>query len=212
MGSATEKMKQAIVDGDLNQANQLVPAVLQEMAPVAVITDVVAPAMNTVGDLYSCGEYYVPEMLLAARAAKAVLASIRPLLTDADIKPVGTVVVGTVQGDLHDIGKNLVAMMLEGAGFRIVDLGIDVSPDKFIQATLEHKADMVGLSALLSTTIPQMEAVIKGLEKANIRQQTRVLVGGAPVTDEFARSIGADGYAPDAAAAVRVAKQLLGVN
>ena len=212
MESVAEKMKTAIVEGDLDEATALVQAALEQMSPTDIITQVVSPAMNKVGDLYSCGEYYVPDMLLSARAAKGVLDKVRPMLTDTDLKPLGTVVIGTVQGDLHDIGKNLVAMMLEGAGFRVVDLGIDVTPEQFAEAAEENNANMVGMSALLSTTMPQMATTIEALKKTGVRDMTKVIIGGAPVTEAYAQSIGADGYAPDAASAVHVAKKLLGIS
>lgn len=209
MASLVEKMQKAIIEGELDEATSMVQQALKEMAPTDIITKVVTPAMNKVGELYSSGEYYVPDMLLSARAAKGMLNLVRPLLASGDLKPVATIVVGTVQGDLHDIGKNLVAMMMEGAGFQVVDLGIDVSPEQFAKAAKENNAEMIGLSALLSTTMPQMATTIEALDQANIRSKTKVLIGGAPVTEAYAKSIGADGYAADAASAVTVAKRIL---
>jgi len=209
MASLVETMQKAIIEGDLDEATGMVQQALKEMAPTDIITETVTPAMNKVGELYSSGEYYVPDMLLSARAAKGVLNQVRPLLASGDLKPVATIVVGTVQGDLHDIGKNLVSMMMEGAGFQVVDLGIDVSPEQFAEAVKENNAEMIGLSALLSTTMPQMATTIEALDKAGIRSTIKVLIGGAPVTEAYAKSIGADGYAADAASAVTVAKQVL---
>jgi 5-methyltetrahydrofolate--homocysteine methyltransferase len=207
-----EQMREAIVQGQVGEVTTMTNKALETMAPLDIVTKIVAPAMGRVGDLYSCGEFYVPEMLLAARAAKAALGIVRPMLAKGNVKPMATVVIGTVRGDLHDIGKNLVSMMLEGAGFQVIDLGIDVPPEKFIQAVLENKADLMGMSALISTTMPQMGVTIKEMEKAGVRNQVKVIVGGAPVTDDYAKSIGADGFAPDAAQAVTVSKRLLGLN
>jgi 5-methyltetrahydrofolate--homocysteine methyltransferase len=145
-------------------------------------------------------------MLIAARAMQAGLIILRPLLLDAGVEPVGKIVLGTVQGDLHDIGKNLVAMMMEGAGFAVVDLGVDVSPEAFVDAVKEHQPEVVGMSALLTTTMPSMEATIKALEKAGVRNQVKILVGGAPLTQDYADKIGADGYSPDASRAANLAK------
>jgi len=207
-----EQMKEAIVQGQVNEVTAMTNQALEKMAPMDIVSKVVAPAMARVGDLYTCGEFYVPEMLLAARAAKAALNIVRPLLSSANVKPMATFVIGTVRGDLHDIGKNLVSMMMEGAGFQVIDLGIDVPPEKFIQAVKENKADIMGMSALISTTMPQMGVTIKEMEKAGIRDQVKIIVGGAPVTADYAKSIGADGFAPDAAQAVVVAKNLLGLS
>ena len=209
MASLVETMQKAIVEGELDEATSMIQQALKDMTPADIIMKIVTPAMNEVGELYSNGEYYVPDMLLSARAAKGVLNQVRPMLASGDMKPVATIVVGTVQGDLHDIGKNLVAMMMEGAGFQVVDMGIDVSPEQFAAAAKENNAEMIGLSALLSTTMPQMATTIEALDQANIRSTTKVLIGGAPVTEAYAKSIGADGYAADAASAVTVAKQLL---
>jgi 5-methyltetrahydrofolate--homocysteine methyltransferase len=153
---------------------------------------------------------FVPEVLIAARAMHAGMDVLRPLLTESDVPSAGKVVLGTAQGDLHDIGKNLVGMMLEGAGFEIVDLGTDVQPDKFIEAVQAERPDVVGMSALLTTTMPAMKSVIDALAEAGIRENVKVMIGGAPVTRAFADEIGADGYAPDAASAVELARSLVG--
>jgi 5-methyltetrahydrofolate--homocysteine methyltransferase len=164
--------------------------------------------MGEVGKLFEVGEYYVPEMLVAARAMKSGLAVIQPLLLDSGVEPVGRVVIGSVEGDLHDIGKSLVAMMLEGAGFEVNDLGVDVSPQGFI-AAMKDAPDIVALSALLTTTMSSMEAAIKAIHEAGLRGQVKIIVGGAPVTAEFASHIGADGYAPDAGQAAALARTLV---
>jgi 5-methyltetrahydrofolate--homocysteine methyltransferase len=167
------------------------------------------PAMQEVGDLFEKGEYFVPEMLVAARAMQGGLELLKPLLASAEVQSTGKVVLGTVQGDLHDIGKNLVGMMLEGAGFELVDLGSDVSPEKFAQAVRENQPDIVAMSALLTTTMPGMKTTIQALEGAGLRSQVKVMVGGAPITDEYANGIGADGFAPDASRAASLAKKLV---
>jgi 5-methyltetrahydrofolate--homocysteine methyltransferase len=164
--------------------------------------------MGEVGRLFEEGEYFVPEMLIAARAMKTGMEILKPQLVDADIQPAGTIIAGTVKGDLHDIGKNLVCMMLEGAGFQVVDLGSDVSPEAFIAAVQEHKPDFIAMSALLTTTMPNMKTTIDALKSAGLRDSVKVLIGGAPITDAYAEQIGADGYAPDASRAVKLAKSL----
>jgi len=165
-------------------------------------------AMGEVGRLFEEGEYFVPEMLIAARAMKTGMEILKPELVDADIKPAGTVIAGTVKGDLHDIGKNLVCMMLEGAGFQVIDLGSDVSPEAFVNAVKEHHPDFLAMSALLTTTMPNMQNTIEALVAAGVRDDVKVLIGGAPITDSYAEKIGADGYAPDASRAVKLAQSL----
>ncbi|NDJ85691.1 MAG: cobalamin-binding protein [Chloroflexi bacterium] len=169
------------------------------------------PAMTEVGLRFERNEFFVPEMLIAARAMQAGIDILRPLLVEGGVEPLGTVAVGTVQGDLHDIGKNLVALMLEGAGFEVRDLGVNVSPDHYVAAAQEG-VQIIGLSALLTTTMPAMKAVIDALEAAGVRGQVKVMVGGAPVTQTYADEIGADGYSPDASSATRLAKQLLNIE
>jgi 5-methyltetrahydrofolate--homocysteine methyltransferase len=161
-----------------------------------------------VGHLFEEGEYFVPEMLIAARAMKAGLEIIKPLLVDSGVEPVGTFAIGTVSGDLHDIGKNLVTIMMEGAGFEIVDLGTDVGSEDFVAAA-QNGVDVIGLSALLTTTMSNMEVIIKAIEAAGIRDQVKIIVGGAPITDKYAAQIGADGFAPDASQAVMLVKKLI---
>ena len=197
---------EAILEGDMGGATAGVQAALTAGTSAAdLLQQALIPAMGEVGRLFEEGEYFVPEMLIAARAMKAGLEILKPLLVDSGIEPVGTVAIGTVKGDLHDIGKNLVAMMLEGAGFEIMDLGTDVSPEKFVEAA-QNGADIIGLSALLTTTMPSMESTVKALQAAGLRDQVKIIIGGAPVTAEYARQIGADGYAPDASQAANLAK------
>jgi len=176
------------------------------LSPQSILTEGLIAPMAEVGARFERGEFYVPEMLIAARAMQAGLAVLKPHLAQAGVVMGGTVVIGTVQGDLHDIGKNLVAMMLEGAGFEIVDLGTDVGPEKFVAAVREHHPSLVGMSALLTTTMKNMQSCIQAIEDLGLRSQVKILVGGAPVTEAFATSIGADGYAPDASRAVALAK------
>lgn len=176
-----------------------------------VLDEGLIAAMAEVGRLFDMGEYYVPEMLISARAMKAGLAQLKPHLTRAKVGTKGRVALGTVQGDLHDIGKNLVGIMLEGAGFEVIDLGTDVSPETFVRAVNKHKVDLLGISALLTTTMLSMKSTLDALEKSGLRSQVKVMVGGAPVNEEFAQLIGADGYAPDASRAVGLAKSLIGI-
>jgi 5-methyltetrahydrofolate--homocysteine methyltransferase len=170
------------------------------------------PAMAEVGRLFEEGEKFVPEMLISARAMQAAMNLLRPELVKADVKTLGTVVIGTVQGDLHDIGKNLVKMMLEGAGFDVVDLGVDISGKKFVDTAREKNAQIIGLSALLTTTMPGMKTTIETLKEAGLHGKVKVMIGGAPITQDFANEIGADGFAPDASSAVRKAKEILGAK
>jgi len=179
--------------------------------PAEILNLGMIAAMREVGRLFEEGEYYVPEMLIAARAMQSGLVILKPMLVDSGVEPTGKVAVGTVKGDLHDIGKNLVAMMFEGAGFAITDLGTDVAPEKFVTAIQEDGVDVVALSALLTTTMPSMQATIDAITAAGLRDNVKVIVGGAPVTPEYAEQIGADGFAPDASGAVTVTEALLGI-
>jgi corrinoid protein of di/trimethylamine methyltransferase len=200
---------QAIIDGDKDAAEALTRGFLDAgRDPLTVVTEGLVPAMAVVGEKFQRNEYYLPEMLTSARAMKACMALARPRLASGQAAGIGTVVIGTVKGDLHDIGKNLVAAMLEGAGFRIIDLGADTPPAKFVAAVREHQADLVGLSALLTTTMPLMREVIRALQESSMRDRVRVIIGGAPVTQQFANDIGADGYAADAVEAVGIFKAL----
>jgi 5-methyltetrahydrofolate--homocysteine methyltransferase len=207
-----EQMKeiyQGVLDGDMGGVQANVQAAVNAGLPaVDILQEGLIAAMGEVGRLFEEGEYFVPEMLIAARAMKAGLAILRPLLVDAGVEPAGKIAIGTVKGDLHDIGKNLVSMMLEGAGFEILDLGTDVTPDQFV-AAVQGGTNIIGLSALLTTTMPSMETTIKAIEAAGLRDQVKVIIGGAPVTAEYARQIGADGFAPDASQAVTLVKSLI---
>lgn len=177
-----------------------------------IVNDHLMPAMEEVGRLYEDGEMFIPEMLMSARAMQASMAILKPLITGNEVKTAGRVVIGTVEGDLHDIGKTLVGMMLEGAGFEVHDLGADVKPEKFVEAVQNVRPIVVGMSALLTTTMPVMEKAIEALKKADLRDTLFVMVGGAPVTPEFATSIGADGFAEDAGGAARKAKELVSIS
>jgi 5-methyltetrahydrofolate--homocysteine methyltransferase len=201
---------ESILEGDNKASPAHVQAALDSgLDPGRILSEGMIAAMAEVGRLFEEGEYYVPEMLIAARAMQAGLAVLKPHLVNANIQPVGKVVAGTVKGDLHDIGKNLVCMMLEGSGFEIVDLGTDVAAERFVEAARQPGVKVVALSALLTTTMTQMQTTIQALEQAEVRQQVKVIVGGAPVTEAFARQVGADGYAPDASRAVSLARTLI---
>jgi len=193
-GSALELTKQAIDEG---------------IDPQTIINEGLIAGMAVVGVKFKANEFYVPEVLIAARAMKECTALLKPLLTAAGAQPIAYVALGTVKGDLHDIGKNLVAMMLQGNGFEVIDLGVDVAPEKFIETIKTQQVDMIALSALLTTTMPAMKQTIDALEAAGVRGQVKVMIGGAPVTQKFSDEIGADGYAPDAASAVDLAKTLV---
>lgn len=201
---------QNVIQGNAPETAQGVQRAIDAgLEPGEILNQGMIAAMAEVGRQFEAGDMFVPEMLIAARAMKEGLAILQPHLVDAGVEPVGKVVLGTVKGDLHDIGKNLVGMMLEGSGFEVIDLGVDVSPDEFVAAIQEHQPQLVGLSALLTTTMPGMQATIEALAEADVRGQVKVLVGGAPVTSQFAQEIGADAYAPDASAAATQAKALL---
>jgi 5-methyltetrahydrofolate--homocysteine methyltransferase len=201
----------AIVDGNAGKAKTLTQAALGEgVDPQEILNKYMIPAMDEVGRRFETNEYFVPELLIAARAMKGALELIKPRLAATGAKPIGKVAIGTVKGDLHDIGKNLVAAMLEGGGFEIVDLGVDVTPDKFVGAVKEKGANIIALSALLTTTMPSMKTTIEGLKEAGVRSQVKVMIGGAPVTQKYADEIGADGYSDNASAAVALARKLIG--
>jgi uroporphyrinogen decarboxylase len=205
-------MQDAIIDGQRTPAVAAAKSALdQGFTPQDVIADGVVPAMTIVGEKFETAEFFLPEMMAAALAARGILEVLRPRLAAAHAEPVGRVVIGTVKGDLHDIGKNLVCMMMEGAGFEVIDLGPDVPAEKFVAAINEHRPGVVGLSALLTTTAPMMRTILGSLQQAGVRDQVKVLVGGAAISAEFADEIGADGYAPDAGAAVRKAKELMAI-
>jgi methylmalonyl-CoA mutase cobalamin-binding domain/chain len=181
----------------------------QGITPETMLFEALIPALEEVGARFERGDFFVPEMLIAGRAMAGALEIVRPLLADTGAERIGTFLMGTVKGDVHDIGKNLVDIMLEGAGFNVIDLGVQVTPEAFIEAIHEHKPDVVGFSAFLTTTMPMFKVNIEALEKAGLRDDVIVMVGGAPVTQEYADAVGADGYAPDAATATRRAKDLL---
>ncbi|MBL8290403.1 MAG: corrinoid protein [Bryobacterales bacterium] len=208
--SDANTLHEAILNGNAKAAVEATRQLLAANAdPLALVTQAMIPAMDEVGRRFECEEYFVPELLLSARAMKGALELIRPLLVAGGVEPVGRVVIGTVKGDLHDIGKNLVASMLEGGGFEVVDLGADVAPERFIEAVRAHKADVVCLSALLTVTMPSMRKTIEAFNEAGLRSQVKILIGGAPVTPKFAEEIGADGYGDNARSAVELARQMV---
>ncbi|HJM53579.1 MAG TPA: corrinoid protein [Dehalococcoidia bacterium] len=208
-----DALAKMVLHGDHIGAEQwTVEALAETVEPKAIIDGALIPGMDEVGRRFKGGEYHLPEVLIAARAMKASLKHVRPLLSEADGPSIGRVVIGTVQGDLHDIGKNLVSMMLEGAGFEVLDLGVDVSPEAFVEAAEDEDTRLVCLSTLLTTTMPKIAETVKALDAAELRSGLKVMVGGAPVDQVFTDQIKADGYATDAPAAVELAKSLLGVG
>lgn len=209
MHEILQRLFNAIVEGDLKSAQENVQAALDaNLNPTSILNEGMIAAMREVGALFEAGEFYVPEMLVAARAMQGSMALLKPHLLQSDVQSSGKVAIGTVKGDLHNIGKNLVALMLEGAGYEIIDLGVDVPTETFVQVTRDEKPDIVALSALLTTTMPAMKSTIDALVAAGLRDQVRVIIGGAPVTEAYARQIGADGFAPDASRAVTLANSL----
>ncbi|HWE58436.1 MAG TPA: corrinoid protein [Solirubrobacteraceae bacterium] len=190
-------------------ANGVNEGLAQGMSPESMLFDALIPSLEEVGARFERGDYFVPEMLIAARAMQGALDILRPLLADNESAQIGTFLMGTVKGDVHDIGKNLCNIMLEGAGFNVIDLGVNVAPETFIQQIEEHQPDVVGFSAFLTTTMPMFKANINALQKAGLRDRVIVMVGGAPVTQEYADAVGADGFAADASTAVRKAKELI---
>jgi 5-methyltetrahydrofolate--homocysteine methyltransferase len=209
-----EPIVKEIYDAVLNGENKGIAAKVQSaldagLDPAMVLNEGMVSAMAEVGRLFEAGEYYVPEMLIAARAMQTGLAVLKPRLVSSNFKSTGKVAIGTVKGDLHDIGKNLVSMMLEGAAFEIIDLGTDVSPEKFVEAVNKQSPNLIAMSALLTTTMPNMKTTIEALKQAGLRDKVKIMIGGAPVTSKYAEDIGADGYAPDASKAVSLAKSLV---
>ncbi len=201
--SEASELYDAILKGNAKKAEEVTKAALAaNVDPSELVQKYMIPAMDEVGKRFECNDYFVPELLIAARAMKTSLALITPYLVKSGVEPTARVVIGTVQGDLHDIGKNLVASMLEGGGFQVVDLGVNVSPQKFVEAAQEKEGTIVALSALLTTTMTMMKTVIDALSQAGIRSKTRVMIGGAPITQQYAEEIGADGYTDNAGAAV----------
>ena len=204
------KISQNLIDGKAPVVKQLVTdAIAEGVLPQTILNDALIVGMNEVGRRFKANEFYVPEVLLAARAMHAAMGVIKPLLIANKVEPRGIVVLGTVKGDLHDIGKNLVGMMLEGSGYQVVDAGVDVSPEKFVNAVKESKPHLIAMSALLTTTMTNMKTTIQALEEAGVRKSVKVMVGGAPLTQRYADEIGADGYAPDAASAAELAGALM---
>lgn len=207
--SRLEDIKELVMRGKAKDIGEAVSGALAEgIAPVEILNNGLLAAMNVVGEKFKKNEVFVPEVLIAARAMKEGMKVLQPQLVESGVEPVGIAVIGTVKGDLHDIGKNLVGMMLEGAGFKVVDLGIDVPPEKFVDAARENKARVIGVSALLTTTMTSMKAVVEAVRASDIASAAKIMIGGAPVTQSFCDEIGADGYAADAASAADLAKAL----
>ena len=208
--SELEKLHEAVIEGDWKAAAAATEAAIAAgVTPLTIVSGCLVPAMDEVGRRFECEEYFVPEMLLSARAMKASMQIVRPLLVATGAQPIGRVVIGTVKGDLHDIGKNLVASMLEGGGFEVIDLGADVAPERFIEAAATRNANLVALSALLTVTMTSMKTTIDAFQTAGLRERVKIMVGGAPVTQQYADAIGADGYGESAGAAVALARKLV---
>ena len=198
-----------LIKGDAGNLTLQVQAALEEgTAASDILNKALIAGMDVVGEHMENGDMFIPEVLMSAKAMSGALGILKPLLTDEESKSAGKIIIGTVKGDLHDIGKNLVAMMLESAGFEVVNLGVDIAPEAFVEAVKEHQPNLIGLSALLTTTMTQMQKTVDALKESGLRSQVKILVGGAPVTEKFAREIGADGYAPDAGSAGKLARSL----
>ena len=209
--SILEQISENLIKGKAKEVRELVDKAIKEnIKPADILNKGLLAGMSLIGERFKKNEVYVPEVLIAARAMKAGMENLKPLLAKAGVQPIGTVVMGTVKGDLHDIGKNLVCMMLEGAGFKVVDAGINVEADKMVQLAKENNANVIGASALLTTTMTNMKTVVDSVKSSGLNGKIKVMIGGAPVTQAFADEIGADGYAPDAASAADVAKKLVG--
>ncbi|MGP8020597.1 MAG: corrinoid protein [Limisphaerales bacterium] len=203
-------LHEAILNGDVKTAKSVSEQAIKDgVDPLKLVQDYMMPAMREAGQRFECNEYFVPELLLSARAMKAALEPLRPLLAAGGVQLAGRVVIGTVKGDLHDIGKNLVTAMLEGGGFEVTDIGVNVTPEQFVAAVKKKNPQILALSALLTTTMPAMKDTLEALKKAGVRDQVKVLVGGAPVTQRFADEIGADGYGESAAVAASLAKRVM---
>jgi 5-methyltetrahydrofolate--homocysteine methyltransferase len=204
-----QEIAENVINGETANVEKLVEGGLAaNIAPERILAEGLIAAMTEVGRRFECGDFYIPEMLIAARAMQAGLSVLKPYLVEKEVRPAGRIAIGTVKGDLHDIGKNLVAMMLTGAGFEVIDLGTDVPPERFVAAVREQRPGLVGMSALLTTTMQSMRSTIESLRQAGLRDSVKIIIGGAPVTESFAQEIGADAYAPDASRAVRIAKEL----
>jgi len=210
--AVSSELYEAILTGDARTAHAATQAAIDSgIGPMELITGSMVPAMNEVGRLYEAEEYFVPELLLAGRAMKSAMELLRPLIAAAGLKLSNRIIIGTVKGDLHDIGKNIVASMLEGSGFEVIDLGADVPPEKFVAAVQEREPHVVCMSSLLTVTMPVMRTTIQALESAGVRHKVKVLIGGAPVTQQYADEIGADGYGDNASLAVSAVKKLCAV-
>jgi len=212
--SREEVIKKELYEKTLSGRAPITEKLTQEgielgMDPLEILFDALIPALQEVGRLFEVGEYFVPEMMISAKAMQRAMAILQPILGDTGVEPTGKVLMLTVKGDVHDIGKNLCIIMLEGAGFEVIDMGVNVSPEKMIDAVNEHRPQLVGFSAFLTTTMPFFKTNIEALEAAGLRDKVKVMVGGAPITREYAMSVGADGYGPDASQSVRLAKQLM---
>lgn len=206
-----QELADSIIAGDSIQSKEITQKLVDSgVSPLDILNEGLVPGMEVVGMKFKANEMYIPEVLIAARAMHAAMDIIKPMLSESGAKMRGTVIIGTVQGDLHDIGKNLVGMMLEGGGFSVIDLGVDISAEKFVEEAKKSEAKLVGLSALLTTTMPVMKDVIVALESDSSTADVKVMVGGAPLTQEYAESIGAEGFASDASGAVDLANRLLG--
>ncbi len=205
-----KQLHDAVLNGDAKTAKSVTEqAIAAGVDPLKLVQEYMVPAMAEVGRRFECNEYFVPELLLAARAMKGSLELIRPLLVASGAQPVGRVAIGTVKGDLHDIGKNLVAAMLEGGGYEVIDLGVNVTPEQFVTAVKEKNANIIAMSALLTTTMPSMRTTVDALKQAGVREKVKILVGGAPITQRYAEEIGADGFTESAAGAVGLAKKVV---
>jgi 5-methyltetrahydrofolate--homocysteine methyltransferase len=205
-----KKLHDAILEGDATAAHEITEKALAAgVDPMRLVNEFMIPAMGEVGRRFECNEFFVPELLIAARAMKSALSLVRPLLAASGAQPAGRVALGTVKGDLHDIGKNLVGAMLEGNGFEVIDLGVNVAPEQFIACVKEKNANIIAMSALLTTTMPAMRTTIDALKQAGVRDRIKILIGGAPITQKYADEIGADGYSDNAVGAVGVAKKVL---
>lgn len=210
MNDLLKTIYSCIIDGDLEGTQQAVNRAIESgESAEEILKSGLISAMTEVGRLFETQEYFVPDMLVSARAMKGGLTILKPLLLQEDVKPIGSVVIGTVKGDLHDIGKSLVSMMMEGVGFKVIDLGTDVAPEDFTHAVYEHNPDILAMSALLTTTMPNMKATIDNIEKEGLRSRVKILVGGAPLNQNFAESIGSDGYSQDASRAAKLAVSML---
>ncbi len=207
-----DSLYQYTLDGDATKVIELTNEGLDvEIPPLTMVFDALIPSLEEVGRLFEVGDYFVPEMLISAKAMQGAMNILKPLIAKTGFQPIGTFVMGTVKGDIHDIGKNLVNIMLEGASFKVIDLGVNTPPEKFVAAIKEHRPQAVGMSAFLTTTMPMFKVTIEAIKEAGLRDQVKILVGGAPVSQEYADRCGADGFATDASAAVRLTKELIGL-